>query len=75
MVKKITKETTLHQALKASPATAGVFDSYRMGCKACSGARFETVEWGARMHGVAVEELLKKLNATAPGGRKKKKTA
>lgn len=75
MAKRITKETTLHQALKANPAAADVFDSYHMGCKACSGARFETVEWGARMHGVDVGELLKKLNAPANGRKRKKKTA
>jgi len=33
-----------------------------MGCKSCSGARHETVEWGAMCHGVDVGELVRKLN-------------
>ena len=62
---KITKETTLFETMKGRAAAAKVLASYHMGCQSCSGARFETVEWGARMHGVDVKELLKKLNEAA----------
>lgn len=59
---KITKETTLGEALKANPAAAKVFESYDMGCKFCSAAKLESVEWGAIMHGVEPEELVAALN-------------
>ncbi len=68
---KITKETTLHKAIKQSPGALKVFDSYGMGCKSCSAGKTETVEWGATMHGVEPDELLRKLN-TAKGKAKKK---
>ncbi len=68
---KITKEMTLHKAIKASPDAVKVFDSYGMGCKSCSAGKTESVEWGAEMHGVEPGELLRKLNA-APGKAKKK---
>lgn len=68
---KITKEMTLHKAIKANPNTIKVFDSYGMGCKSCSAGQTETVEWGAQMHGVEPGKLLRELNA-ATGKAKKK---
>lgn len=59
---RITKNTTLFKAIKAAPGAARVLDSFGMGCKSCSGARHETVEWGAMCHGVDVGELVRKLN-------------
>jgi len=70
---RITKQTTLHQAIKANPEASKTFDSYGMGCKSCSGARNETVEWGATMHGVDPDELVKKLNARSRPKKKGKK--
>ncbi len=67
----ITGKTTLHDALKANPAAASLFDSYGMGCKSCSAGKTETLEWGAIMHGVEVSELLEKLNAQAKTRKKK----
>lgn len=71
-MKKITKETNLHQALKENPGAAQVFASYHMGCASCSGGQQETVEWGATMHGVAVDELLSRLNEGEAPSKKKK---
>lgn len=68
---RITKETTLHKAIKANPGVVKVFDSYGMGCKSCSAGKTETVEWGATMHGVEPGKLLRELNAAAGKAKKK----
>ena len=59
---KISKTTTLQEAIKTSPHAAAVLASFHMGCLACSGRMHETVEWGAMTHGVDLEELLARLN-------------
>ncbi len=59
---KITKDMTLHEAIKENPSAQKVLDSYGMGCVSCSGGKYETVEWGAQTHGVNLGQLLKKLN-------------
>jgi len=64
---KITRATTLHKAIKDNPEAAKILDSYSMGCKSCSGARNETLEWAANMHGVSLKELLGKLNSAKVG--------
>jgi len=72
VMKKITKEMNLHQALKENPNAAQVFASYHMGCASCSGGQQETVEWGAMMHGVVVDEILSRLNEGETSAKKKK---
>jgi len=39
-----------------------VFHQFQMGCIACMGAAAESVEKGALMHGVNVDELIAALN-------------
>lgn len=71
---KITKDTRLFDAIKTGKATRKVFAEYRLGCESCSGARHETVEWGARMHGLDLDEFLTKLNKAAKeNGRGKRR--
>jgi hybrid cluster-associated redox disulfide protein len=70
---KITKEMTLHQAIKANPGSATVFDSYGMGCKSCSGGSLESIEWGANMHGVDPNQLVKELNGPTQKPKKRDK--
>ncbi|MDH5478592.1 MAG: DUF1858 domain-containing protein [Nitrospinota bacterium] len=59
---KITKSTTLQDAIKSGANAARVLASFNMGCVACSGRMMETVEWGAMTHGVDPEELVARLN-------------
>jgi hybrid cluster-associated redox disulfide protein len=59
---KITRASTLQEAIKTGPHAVATLAAYRMGCAACSGKMYETVEWGAMTHGVDVEELLARLN-------------
>ena len=70
-MKKITKETTLHKAIKANPNAVKVFDKFGMGCEMCSAGRTESIEWGAAMHGVEPGKLLRELNATTGKAKKK----
>ncbi|VAX23140.1 hypothetical protein MNBD_NITROSPINAE02-914 [hydrothermal vent metagenome] len=60
---KITRSSTLYDALKAGKKVAKVLESQNMGCASCSGSKYETVEWGATCHGVDPDDLLKKINA------------
>ncbi|MDI6737944.1 MAG: DUF1858 domain-containing protein [Nanoarchaeota archaeon] len=53
------------------PNTVEVFGKHGLHCIGCAIASFESVEQGARSHGVDVGALLKDLNAAA----RKKKTA
>ncbi|MBI5814043.1 MAG: DUF1858 domain-containing protein [Nitrospinae bacterium] len=64
-MEKVTKDMVLHQLIKAHPDTLKVFDSYGMGCKSCGGGKIETVEWSATVHGIDLDEFLRKLNAQA----------
>ena len=45
------------------PATAEVFRAFGMGCLGCAAARFETIEQGARAHGMDLVRLIDALNA------------
>ena len=58
-----TKDMTIGEALQAHPKVIEVFNKYHMGCFTCMGATAESIERGAQMHGVDVEELLSDLNA------------
>ncbi|MBI4667419.1 MAG: DUF1858 domain-containing protein [Nitrospinae bacterium] len=64
-MEKISKESVLHQLMREHPSAIKVFDSYGMGCKSCGGAKLETVEWAATMHGLDTAEFLKRLNDEA----------
>jgi hybrid cluster-associated redox disulfide protein len=63
----ITKETRIFNVLQASPKTVEVFERFGMGCVGCMGMTMETVENGAKMHHISVEDLLKELNAVIEG--------
>ena len=53
---------TIADILKLKPAAAGIFFSFGMPCLGCSIALSETVEAAASVHGIPLDELLKKLN-------------
>ncbi len=60
---QITKEMSIEEAINIHPKAVEVFNKYHMGCFSCMGATAESIESGAQMHGVDVEELLADLNA------------
>jgi hybrid cluster-associated redox disulfide protein len=59
---QITKETVIEDVLKAHPNAIQVLMKYNLGCVACMGATQESIEQGARMHGVDPEPIVKELN-------------
>lgn len=63
MSSKITKEMTFHQALQMSPEVANVLRDFNLGCIGCMGAMNETIEQGAKAHGLDVDEIITALNA------------
>ena len=63
MNQKITKDMTFNQALQMSPDVARVLGQFHLGCVGCMGAMNETLEQGARAHGLDVNEILTALNA------------
>ena len=63
-MEKITKDTIIGDILDIAPDTAPIFLSIGMHCLGCPSSREETVEQACMVHGVDVEALLEKLNAT-----------
>lgn len=67
----ITKDTAIGEVVQKYPQAVEVFGNHDLHCIGCAIASFESVEQGAKSHGVDVNALLKDLNAAA----KKKKPA
>ena len=61
---KITKDTIIGDILDIAPDTAPLFLSIGMHCLGCPSSRGETVEQACMVHGVNVDELLEKINAS-----------
>jgi hybrid cluster-associated redox disulfide protein len=59
---KIMKEMSINECLRMYPQTAKVFNKYNMGCIGCRGANAESIENGALMHGLDLNEILHELN-------------
>lgn len=60
---KITLQDSIMDTVQNYPATAEVFRAFGMGCLGCAAARFETIEEGARAHGMDLVRLIDALNA------------
>ena len=60
--KKITKDTTIAEALKIKPQIAAVLMSKGMHCLGCVIAQGETIGQAAEVHGLDANELLEELN-------------
>ncbi|MEK7624582.1 MAG: DUF1858 domain-containing protein [Patescibacteria group bacterium] len=65
MDNKITKTMTLGEVIAKYPKSVDVFMKYGLHCIGCSVATWETVEQGAKAHGIdgkKLEDLLEELN-------------
>jgi len=56
---------SLMEALQADPRARDVFAAYGMGCIGCMGVSMETIEDGAKMHGLDPEQVVADLNKLA----------
>jgi len=61
-------ETPIEEILAKYPETARVFEEFGLGCAGCEAALFESIEQGARVHGVDVERLIEGLLKTVGEG-------
>lgn len=59
---KITKDMSVASVIKKYPQTLEVFFDYGLHCVGCAAAEFDTIESGAKAHGINVEHLLHDLN-------------
>lgn len=57
-----TREMSLLEALQAHPEAKEIFKKHGMACLGCMGAMAESIEAGARMHGLDLDALLNELN-------------
>jgi len=67
---KIKKSMKLGEIVEKYPGTIEVFFKYNLQCAGCYAAGFESLEEGAKAHGIKgkkFEELLKELNKVAEG--------
>ena len=60
----ITKDTIIGDILDNAPETAPVFLEMGMHCLGCPSARSESVADACMVHGVPVDEIVEKLNAS-----------
>ena len=61
---QITKDTIIGDILDIAPETAPICLSIGMHCLGCPASRGETVEQACMVHGVQVDELLERINAS-----------
>ncbi len=64
---KITKDMTLGEVMEKYPETVDVFMKHGLKCFTCFIAMMETIEQGAKAHGIDLESLLKELNEVVEG--------
>lgn len=62
----ITKDTPIIEVLRLSPLSKEIFVRYGMSCISCMGLATETIENGAKLHGINVQILLEELNQILP---------
>ena len=60
----LTKDSIIGETLDAHPSLAPLFLEIGMHCLGCPSSRGETVEQACMVHGVDVDALLERLNAS-----------
>lgn len=59
---KITKGTTIGEALKLNPNAEEILQGFGMHCVHCPMSQMETLEEAGAVHGIDVDLMIKKLN-------------
>ena len=57
------KDTTIGEILEKAPEKAEILFDIGMHCLGCRASQMETLEEACDVHGIDVEEVIKKLNA------------
>ena len=58
----ITKQTTIEEIISSCPETVKFFNDLQMSCGSCFAVKFDTLENGALMHGMDVNDLITRLS-------------
>jgi hybrid cluster-associated redox disulfide protein len=61
---RITAEMKIDNVVRQYPETVQVFSRYAVGCLGCSAAGYDDIAYGAQVHGVNLDQLLRELNET-----------
>jgi hybrid cluster-associated redox disulfide protein len=64
-----TKDMSIMEALQVNPRAREVFAAYGLACIGCMGVSMESIEDGAKMHGIDPVAILTDLNKLAPAER------
>ena len=59
---KIDKNTTIGEILEQAPEKADILLEIGMHCLGCPASQMETLEEACAVHGIDVEEVVKKIN-------------
>ena len=59
----ITRDMIIGDIITRHPETLPVFKEYRLECYECQIADLETIEHGAGVHNVSIDDLLASLNS------------
>ncbi len=60
---EITKDMTFFELMRTFPESVKVLQKHNLGCIGCMGAQNESLEQGARAHGLNIDNLLQDLKA------------
>ena len=64
---RIKKDMSFGEVISRYPETADVFARHGLHCIGCIMSSFETIEQGARAHGIDVDKLIDDLNKAIKG--------
>ncbi len=73
MPEKISKDMALGEVVSKFPETVEIMLNYGLHCVGCHVAAFETIEQGAKTHGMKEEELEKMLAEMNKAAENKKR--
>jgi len=62
MSQTVNKSMSIGEVVMKWPETAGAFLEAGLYCFGCAAARYETIEQGARAHGIDPDKLIEALN-------------
>ncbi len=58
----ITKDMIIGDIIRSFPGTISIFAKHNLDCYECQIADLETIEHGAGVHKISIDELLEELN-------------
>ncbi len=67
MTDRINGDMTFFELMRTYPASVEVLRKYNLGCVGCMGAQNESLEQGAKAHGIDPDQLVNDLNAAIQG--------